>query len=157
MTIVEIGCNLRYSSTFAGAGFVAKNLWGSRKYLSMIEWMQIFAILAIFIISGKFLYAVLAGIIFTCVDFTLIYAKVPCTSQASKKGAELSSTRRSQLLTQSALYMENDLMLLVRLKGLAFFALAQALVLQLREVDGGRAAREEASGEAAGENVPSMS
>jgi len=52
--------------------------------------------------------------------------------------------------------MENERMLTVRLKGLAFFASAQALVSQLRDVTGGRAALEVASAEAAGGDVPAM-
>ena len=47
-------------------------------------------------------------------------------------------------------------MLAVRQKGFAFFASAQALVSQLRDVTGGRAALEVAGAEAAGGNVPAM-
>jgi len=119
---------------FAGAGFVAENLWGSRKYLSMFEWGQIFLILAIFIITGTLLFAVLAGVILTCTDFIMTYAKVPCVARTPKKGAELSSVRRSLMLTESALHMENDWLLTVRLKGFVFFASAQSLVSQLRDI-----------------------
>jgi len=52
--------------------------------------------------------------------------------------------------------MENEWMLTVRLKGLAFFASAQALVLQLRDMTEGCAALEVASAEAAGGDVPAM-
>merc|ERR1719498_387187 len=41
---------------FAGSGFVAENLWGSRKYLSIGEWLQIFLILGVFIALGSLIY-----------------------------------------------------------------------------------------------------
>jgi len=112
--------------------------------------------LAIFIASGKLLFAVLADIILACTDVILAHAKEPCVTQTPRKGAELSSKRRSQILTETALHMENEWMLTVRLKGLAFFASAQALVLQLRDMTEGCAALEVASAEAAGGDVPAM-
>lgn len=133
-----------------------KNPWGSGTYLFKLEWGQIFVILAIFIASGKLLSAVLAGIILTCTGIILTHANMPCVTLALRKGAELSSKRQSQILTETALHVENEWMLTVRLKGLAFFASAQALMSQLRDVTGGRAALEVASAGAVGGHVPAM-
>ena len=38
---------------FAGAGFIAENLYASRKYLSELEWIQIFIILGVFVITKQ--------------------------------------------------------------------------------------------------------
>ena len=38
---------------FAGAGFIAENLYASRKYLSELEWIQIFIILGVFVITEQ--------------------------------------------------------------------------------------------------------
>merc|ERR1719253_2468087 len=62
---------------FAGSGFVAENLWGSRKYLSFFEWLEILIILAVFILTGKLLYAVTAGVLLCGITFIKRYAGVP--------------------------------------------------------------------------------
>ena len=119
---------------FAGAGFVCENLWGSRKYLSVREWGQILFILTVFIFSGDMLYAVLFGVILTCTVFILTYAKVPCVAEKPAKGSVPSCVRREPLLQNSLRHITDAWMLVVNLKGFVFFASAQAVVAQLREV-----------------------
>jgi len=119
---------------FAGAGFVAENLWGSRKYLSMAEWGQILLILAVFIMAQDLLYAVIVGVVLTCGDFIITYAKVPCVVSSPKRGTESSSVRRAPLLTSSLHHVLAHWLLVVRLKGFIFFASAQSLVAQLRDM-----------------------
>eukprot|EP00931_Biecheleriopsis_adriatica_P043689 TRINITY_DN24965_c0_g1_i1.p1 TRINITY_DN24965_c0_g1~~TRINITY_DN24965_c0_g1_i1.p1 ORF type:complete len:1445 (+),score=305.67 TRINITY_DN24965_c0_g1_i1:40-4374(+) len=119
---------------FAGAGFVAENLWGSRKYLSLREWMQIVVILIIFIIFEKLLYAVLAGVVLTCIDFAVTYAKVRCVSGSPAGGNEVSSARRNLLMQNTVAHISKTYLHIVRLKGFIFFASAQQLITELRQM-----------------------
>ena len=112
----------------------ACGLWGSRKYLSVREWGQILFILAVFIFSGDMLYAVLFGVILTCTDFILTYAKVPCVAETPAKGSVPSCMRRDPLLQNSLRHITDAWMMVVKLKGFVFFASAQAVVAQLREI-----------------------
>eukprot|EP00930_Biecheleria_cincta_P027586 TRINITY_DN19351_c0_g1_i1.p1 TRINITY_DN19351_c0_g1~~TRINITY_DN19351_c0_g1_i1.p1 ORF type:complete len:1295 (-),score=236.00 TRINITY_DN19351_c0_g1_i1:83-3967(-) len=119
---------------FAGAGFVAENLWGSRVYLAFREWLQIFAILAVFIIFEKLLYAVMTGVILTCIDFVLTYAKVRCVAGKPTQGNETSVVRRHPLMQANVVHISNNYLHVVRLKGFVFFASAQYLFVELREM-----------------------
>jgi len=119
---------------FAGAGFVAENLWGSRRYLSIGEWLQIVVILAVFVVSEDLLAAVLVGILLTCVDFILTYARVPCVVETPVRRAELSCVRRAPMVQLTLDHVLNSWLLVVRLKGFIFFASAQTLVAQIREM-----------------------
>eukprot|EP00435_Cladocopium_sp_Y103_P037621 s3103_g10.t1 len=47
---------------FAGAGFVTDNMWGSRKFLHVNEWLEIVIIVIVFIVAGQLIWAVLAGV-----------------------------------------------------------------------------------------------
>mmetsp|Transcript_103888 Transcript_103888/g.300473 ORF Transcript_103888/g.300473 Transcript_103888/m.300473 type:complete len:1397 (-) Transcript_103888:30-4220(-) len=119
---------------FAGSGFVAENLWGSRKYLSLGEWFQILVILGVFIIAKDLLYAVLVGILLTCADFILTYARVPCVVEPPVRRAELSCVRRTPMVQRTLDHVLNRWLLIVRLKGFIFFASAQTLVAQIRDM-----------------------
>eukprot|EP00931_Biecheleriopsis_adriatica_P039348 TRINITY_DN22504_c0_g1_i1.p1 TRINITY_DN22504_c0_g1~~TRINITY_DN22504_c0_g1_i1.p1 ORF type:complete len:1522 (+),score=333.79 TRINITY_DN22504_c0_g1_i1:666-4568(+) len=117
---------------FAGAGFVAENLWGSRRFLNGREWAQIVVILLIFIIFEKLLYAVGAGILLTCLDFVVTYASVRCVAARAIEGQEISVVRRHPLMQANVLHMSSSCLHVVRLKGFVFFASAQALLTELR-------------------------
>merc|ERR1719453_2894009 len=80
---------------FAGSGFVAENLWGSRKYLSIGEWLQIFVVLGVFIALGSLLYAVIIGGLLTGVSFILRYAKIPAIQGHPLRGDEVVPVERT--------------------------------------------------------------
>lgn len=70
---------------FAGSGFVAENLWGSRKYLSIAEWLQIFVILLVFIASASLLYAVIVGGLLTGVFLHIALCQDSLCARASSE------------------------------------------------------------------------
>jgi len=118
---------------FAGAGFVAENLWGSRKYLSFREWIQILIILAVFIATGGLLYAVLAGGLLTGLDFIIRYSRVSCiVGKPLKGGALTTGERHNDLLENHLRHIANAWLLVIRLKGFIFFASAQSLTSYVR-------------------------
>merc|ERR1719502_974376 len=114
---------------FAGAGFVAENLWGSRKYLSFREWGQILAILFVFIAAKSILIAVVVGGLLTGFDFILRYAKVSCIAGHPLRGGEIPMVVRQQPLLQRNLqHIANNWLMVIRLKGYIFFASATSVV-----------------------------
>jgi Ca2+-binding EF-hand superfamily protein len=118
---------------FAGTGFVAENLWGSRMFLSFREWIQILVILAVFIITDTLLYAVIVGGIVTGFDFIIRYAKVPCTSGNPLRGGELvSRERHNPVLQRNLQHIASCWLLIIKLKGFVFFASAQKLTQYIR-------------------------
>jgi len=119
---------------FAGAGFVAENLWGSRKYLSLREWSQILVILAVFIATGQLLIAVIVGGLLTGFDFILRYAKVSCIAGRPLGGGEVPMIVRQQPLLQRNLqHIANNWLLVIRLKGYIFFASATSVVHHMKQ------------------------
>lgn len=111
---------------FAGAGFVAENLWGSRKYLSFHEWMQIFVIVGVFIFTDGLLYAVLVGGLLTGMDFIARYAKISCISGKPLYGGQLRTVeRKGDLQYKVYQHIANSWLLVIQLKGFVFFASAQ--------------------------------
>lgn len=119
---------------FAGSGFVAENLWGSRLYLGFDEWVQVVSVLAVFIIFGSLLYAVIAGGLMIGVSFLIRYSKVPCTVGPPLYGGELlSCERRFQPLQVTIRHIARQWVVIVRLKGFVFFASATNLVRYLQE------------------------
>jgi MFS superfamily sulfate permease-like transporter/Ca2+-binding EF-hand superfamily protein/CRP-like cAMP-binding protein len=114
---------------FAGAGFVAENLWGSRKYLSFREWGQILVILIIFVVSKSLLIAVVAGGLLTGVDFILRYAKISCIAGVPLRGGEIPmNVRQPPLLQRNLAHLANNWLMVIRLKGYIFFASATSVV-----------------------------
>jgi SulP family sulfate permease len=114
---------------FAGAGFVAENLWGSRQYLSLVEWLQILIILAIFILSGSLLYAVIVGGLLAGATFIFRYAKVPCLAAPPMRGGRCPSCERhSAILSYGLRNISDSWVMVVRLKGYVFFASAQKVI-----------------------------
>eukprot|EP00927_Polykrikos_kofoidii_P077220 TRINITY_DN74187_c0_g1_i1.p1 TRINITY_DN74187_c0_g1~~TRINITY_DN74187_c0_g1_i1.p1 ORF type:complete len:1361 (+),score=210.65 TRINITY_DN74187_c0_g1_i1:155-4237(+) len=120
---------------FAGAGFVAENLWGSRKYLSFIEWVEILIILAVFIISEMLLAAVVTGGLLACFSFMLKYASISCISGQPIRGGELTSyERRSVLVQQRIRHVADSWLVLIRLKGFVFVASVQKVTAFVKEL-----------------------
>jgi SulP family sulfate permease len=114
---------------FAGAGFVAENLWGSRKYLSFREWGQILAILAVFIATGQLLIAVVVGGLLTGFDFIIRYAKVSCIAGHPLRGGDIPMVvRQAPLLQRNLMHISNAWLLVIKLKGYIFFASATSVV-----------------------------
>lgn len=117
---------------FAGAGFVAENLWGSRKYLSLIEWAEILIILAVFIFSGSLLAAVGTGILVTCVSLIVKYTKVSCIAGHPLPGGHITSAeRRNPLLLGQMKHIADSWYVVIRLKGFIFFASAQKMTARV--------------------------
>lgn len=113
---------------FAGSGFVAENLWGSRKYLSIAEWLQIFFILAIFIFSGSLLYAVIVGGLLAGGQFIVRYARIPSIQGRPQRGYEVVPMERRSLLMQRAIrHASGAQLMVIKLKGFVFFASAQKM------------------------------
>lgn len=121
-------CFLGTMLFFAGAGFVAENLWGSKEFLSMVEWLHILIILAVFIITNSLLYAVIVGAILTGCSFIIKYAKVSCIQGRPMVGGEISTSERYPTLVQRLVtHISNSWLLVIRLKGFIFFASAQSM------------------------------
>eukprot|EP00930_Biecheleria_cincta_P041895 TRINITY_DN28797_c0_g1_i1.p1 TRINITY_DN28797_c0_g1~~TRINITY_DN28797_c0_g1_i1.p1 ORF type:complete len:1451 (+),score=263.61 TRINITY_DN28797_c0_g1_i1:127-4353(+) len=113
---------------FAGSGFVAENLYGSGKYLTQREWMQVFIILGVFIFSEQLLYAVVVGGLLTCIDFILTYSKVSCLFGEPLRGGQIATYERfSPRLRRNLDHITDSWLLVVRLKGFLFFGSAQSL------------------------------
>jgi MFS superfamily sulfate permease-like transporter len=112
---------------FAGAGFVAENLWGSRKYLSVPEWIEIIIILFVFILSGQLLYAVITGLFITGIGFIIKYSHVPAFS-ITRGGEMLSSRRRHPIVLGCMRHVLKEWVLVMDLKGFIFFGSAQRLI-----------------------------
>eukprot|EP00928_Gymnodinium_smaydae_P046818 TRINITY_DN3120_c0_g1_i2.p1 TRINITY_DN3120_c0_g1~~TRINITY_DN3120_c0_g1_i2.p1 ORF type:complete len:1305 (-),score=253.39 TRINITY_DN3120_c0_g1_i2:1124-4846(-) len=118
---------------FAGAGFVAENLWGSRQFLSFREWMQILIILIVFILTEALLYAVVAGAILCCIDAIKTYTTIPCILGAPQRGGEFATYTRCDVALQVMLqHIANKWLLVVRLKGFLFFGSVQGTLAYLR-------------------------
>ncbi|CAK0863263.1 unnamed protein product [Prorocentrum cordatum] len=114
---------------FAGAGFVAENLYGSSKYMSFKEWLEVIAILLVFIISGQLIYAVGVGILLTATFFTLQYASLPLLSGEPCRGGSITShARRNPLTRMAARHIANAWFFVMPLKGYIFFASAKKMV-----------------------------
>jgi MFS superfamily sulfate permease-like transporter len=113
---------------FAGAGFVAENLWGSKKFLSNAEWMQIVVVLLVFILSGQLLHAVLAGLLLVGISFIVKYAHVPCVLGVPAAGVGRFAIERHDFLMERKIqHVSENWLLVIRLKGYLFFASAQHL------------------------------
>jgi len=120
---------------FAGAGFVAENLWGSRKYLSFPEWMQVVAILAVFVVMNSLLHAVIVGCLLVGGMFIVKYAKVPCMVGEPQRGGDIVSCERRYATLQRVIqHIASEWLLVIRLKGFLFFASAENLVNHLRGI-----------------------
>eukprot|EP00928_Gymnodinium_smaydae_P032492 TRINITY_DN23520_c0_g1_i1.p1 TRINITY_DN23520_c0_g1~~TRINITY_DN23520_c0_g1_i1.p1 ORF type:complete len:1437 (+),score=303.86 TRINITY_DN23520_c0_g1_i1:268-4311(+) len=121
---------------FAGAGFVVENLWGSQKFLSLREWGHIVVILAVFVMTGELLIAVIVGGLLTGLDFIICYSKVSCVAGKPLRGGQIAMIKQvDPLLQKSIQHLANHWMLIIRLKGFVFFASAAHLVeLVKREV-----------------------
>jgi len=120
---------------FAGAGFVAENLWGSRKYLTMPEWMEVLLIVGVFIITKKILYAVIVGGFITSLGFIVKYARVPAVYGAPLRGSMVPTReRRMPLQTVCIQHIVSSWAIVVRLKGFLFFASANKLTAYLSRV-----------------------
>mmetsp|Transcript_62254 Transcript_62254/g.114355 ORF Transcript_62254/g.114355 Transcript_62254/m.114355 type:complete len:1451 (-) Transcript_62254:247-4599(-) len=119
----------------AGSGFVAENLWGSRKHLSFAEWSEILVILAVFIFSGSLVAAVLCGVLLTCLSLILKYAKISCVAGRPLNGGQITSCVRSNpLLERQLRHFADSWFVVIRLKGFIFFASAQALVAKVMKL-----------------------
>mmetsp|Transcript_63589 Transcript_63589/g.176882 ORF Transcript_63589/g.176882 Transcript_63589/m.176882 type:complete len:1421 (-) Transcript_63589:166-4428(-) len=120
---------------FAGAGFVAENLWGSRKYLSMLEWMEVLLIVGVFIITKKIIYAVVVGGVLTSIGFIVKYAKIPAIYGPPVRGSMVATRERRQpLQTVCIQHIVSSWAIVVRLKGFLFFASANKLTAYLSRV-----------------------
>jgi len=120
---------------FAGSGFVAENLWGSRRYLSFVEWMEVIAILVVFVVTGQLLVAVVVGGFLCGISFILKYARVSAIEGVPMRGGELTVVeRRGPLVQRYVRHITNSWLLVVRLKGFVFFASAQSLAAHIVEV-----------------------
>jgi len=120
---------------FAGTGFVAENLWGSRQYLSLLEWGEILLILAVFILSGSLVAAVIVGVCVTCVSLIMKYTRVSCIAGKPISGGSITSCeRRNYLLLGQLSHIADSWFCVFRLKGFIFFASAQNLTNRVRQL-----------------------
>lgn len=120
---------------FGGSGLIAEHLWGSRKYLSFTEWLQIFIIVGIFVSWDSIVYAVIVGGFLTGINFICKYARVPCIDGMPLHGGEIiSRERHNALLTRCINHISNNWAVIVRLKGYCFFASVHSVVEHTRRV-----------------------
>eukprot|EP00440_Ansanella_granifera_P063965 gb/GFBE01069349.1/.p1 GENE.gb/GFBE01069349.1/~~gb/GFBE01069349.1/.p1 ORF type:complete len:1475 (+),score=346.26 gb/GFBE01069349.1/:1-4425(+) len=113
---------------FAGAGFVCENLWGSRKFLSFVEWLEILLILAVFILTNQLLPAVVVGILVAAISFLVKYSKVSAILGEPMTGKEL---KLQHQLGERAIYtlqhISGSWLLAIKLKGFIFFGSVQGV------------------------------
>lgn len=120
---------------FAGSGFVAEHLWGSRKHLDWTEWCQIVIILGVFVFSGSLLAAVIVGILVTWVALTLKYSRISCLAGQPLKGGHVSSCERvNPVMVGQLSHIAESWFVVLRLKGFVFYASAQAMTAKAYEL-----------------------
>ena len=69
---------------FAGSGFLAENLLGSRKFLSASEWGTIICIVVAFVVTNfSMLYAVSFGMGCCCLQFVHEFASVSAVMEVT--------------------------------------------------------------------------
>jgi len=113
---------------FAGSGFVAENLWGSRGTNSLLEWFEIVLIVITFILSGQLVIAVAVGGVICFITFILKYAKISVMDGVPQRGGDCKVVeRRGPLMQRSIRNITDNWLLVVRLKGYIFFASADSL------------------------------
>ncbi|CAJ1438716.1 unnamed protein product, partial [Effrenium voratum] len=131
---------------FAGAGFVIDNMYGSRKFLHLSEWLEIVAwmtwksisafvrkviIIIVFIASGQLIFAVLAGVqLLAAVAFIAKYAKVPAMAGRPHRGDEVTTRDRpvGEVGHQSFMHIASEWIMVVHLKGYVFFSSCVSIV-----------------------------
>jgi len=119
---------------FAGSGFVAENLWGSRGTNSRLEWFEIILIVITFVLSGQLVIAVAVGGVICFITFILKYAKISVMDGLPQRGGECAVVERRGPLTQrSVRYITDNWLLVVRLKGYIFFASADSLTSHVNQ------------------------
>lgn len=119
---------------FAGSGFVVENLWGSRKYLSVSEWLQNIVILGVFVMLQSLLYAVIVGGLIAGATFIIRCANVPCISGKARAGGEGKTLMKRGVVFQKKLqHVANCWLLVINLKGYIFFAAAQKLIGEITQ------------------------
>eukprot|EP00928_Gymnodinium_smaydae_P002165 TRINITY_DN10765_c0_g2_i4.p1 TRINITY_DN10765_c0_g2~~TRINITY_DN10765_c0_g2_i4.p1 ORF type:complete len:1488 (+),score=352.65 TRINITY_DN10765_c0_g2_i4:76-4539(+) len=117
---------------FAGSGFVAENLWGSRKFLSIPEWIQVLGIVGTFIFTGQLTYAVVVGGLLCGAAFIYRYAKVPCLDGPPRRGGEVITCEHYDPYMQSTIsHMANTWLMVFSLKGFIFFASAVSMTASI--------------------------
>lgn len=117
---------------FAGAGFVAENLWGSRRYLSHSEWLEILFIVVVFIVTDMLIWAVAAGGFITLLSFLSKYAAVPAIAGPAQSGGEVASYKRHGPLVQLGIRnIADSWFVVVRLKGFVFFGSAKSAISEV--------------------------
>ncbi|CAJ1384837.1 unnamed protein product [Effrenium voratum] len=115
---------------FAGAGFVIDNMYGSRKFLHLSEWLEIVIIIIVFIASGQLIFAVLAGVLLAAVAFIAKYAKVPAMAGRPHRGDEVTTRDRpvGEVGHQSFMHIASEWIMVVHLKGYVFFSSCVSIV-----------------------------
>ncbi|CAK9096002.1 Uncharacterized protein C24H6.11c [Durusdinium trenchii] len=119
---------------FAGAGFVTDNLWGSRKFLHVSEWLEIVIIVIVFIIAGQsMIFAVLTGVLLSGVAFIAKYARVPAITGRPRKGDEVTTRDRpvGEVGHQSFMHIASEWVMIVNLKGYVFFSSCVSIVQRI--------------------------
>jgi len=120
---------------FAGTGFVAENLWGSRHNLSRTEWFEVVVILSVFILSDQILNAVAVGLLVTTISFVVKYSKVSVIDGRPMRGGEIATlARRVPLVQKSIQHILSSWLLVVHLKGFIFFASSQSVTNFVRSM-----------------------
>jgi MFS superfamily sulfate permease-like transporter len=112
---------------FAGASFIAENLWGSSKYLTVKEWVEVITILVVFIFTGQLLIAVVVGGFIMVIDFVYKYAGVSCIAYVATGDVVLSSIRRSPTTAALLRHVGKEWLYVLRLKGFLFFGSAESV------------------------------
>jgi len=119
---------------FAGSGFVAENLWGSRGTNSPLEWLEILIIVGVFVLSGQLVIAVAVGGVICFITFILKYAKISVMDGLPQRGGDcIVVERRGPLMQRNIRHVMDHWLLVVRLKGYIFFASADSLTNHLME------------------------
>mmetsp|Transcript_40459 Transcript_40459/g.93012 ORF Transcript_40459/g.93012 Transcript_40459/m.93012 type:complete len:1420 (+) Transcript_40459:129-4388(+) len=119
---------------FAGSGFVAENLWGSRGTNSSLEWLEILLIVGVFVLTGQLVIAVAVGGAICFITFILKYAKISVMDGLPQRGGEcVVVERRGPLMQRNIRHVMDHWLLVVRLKGYIFFASADSLTSHLMQ------------------------
>ena len=115
---------------FIGVAMLNEWLLGSRRRLSLLEWLVVLAIVAVTMWQGM-LTAILAGSAFALVIFVVSYARVPILRRALSKPARRSNVDRSPA-EEAFLRNNSNRIRIAPLQGYLFFGSIDLLFSEIR-------------------------
>jgi len=106
-----------------------ENLWGSRKFLSVMEWLQLLVVIACFVLTGSLILAIVIGGLIAACHFVGLESKVSAIiGNEPQTGDKITAHVRRSIADDLCLrHLARGWLLVARLKGFLFFGSAQQL------------------------------